>query len=142
MSDLPISGGEFLLTLVSTIFALVMWVRWYRQPAQLERLGAPSGGWLVLSLTPLLCMVLLFAVLRMLASNDVRDNARYLGMYTAVGAAWLAASMTLMPILGLNVRDDVFFNVRGTASLHWRGFAAATPAGLAPRSPRSMKAGA
>jgi hypothetical protein len=101
------SGGEFLLTLLSTIFALVMWVRWYRQPAQLERLGAPGGGWLVLGLTPLLCMVLLFAVLRTLASHDVRDDARYLGMYTVLGAAWVAAWMTLMPIVGLNVRDDV-----------------------------------
>lgn len=102
------SSGEFVLTLLSAVLALVMWVRWYTQPVKMERLGAPQGGWTILRLTPLICLALLFVILRTLASHDVRDNVRYLGMYGALGAAWVAASMMLMPAVGLHVRDDVY----------------------------------
>lgn len=102
------SSGEFVLTLLSAVLALVMWVRWYTQPVKMERLGAPQGGWTILRLTPLICLALLFVILRTLASHDVRDDVRYLGMYGALGAAWVAASMMLMPAVGLHVRDDVY----------------------------------
>ena len=102
------SGGEFVLTLLSAVLALVLWVRWYAQPVKMERLGAPQGGWTMLRLTPLVCLGLLFVILRTLASHDVRDDVRYLGMYSALGAAWVAASVMLMPAVGLHVRDDVY----------------------------------
>jgi hypothetical protein len=101
------AGSEVVLTAVSAALALVLWGRWYVQPARMERLGAPRGGWGVLRLTPIVCMALLFLVLRTLASHDVRDDPRYLAMYVAFGAAWVALSMMLMPVVGLDVRDDV-----------------------------------
>jgi uncharacterized membrane protein YjfL (UPF0719 family) len=101
------SGGEVVLTLLSAVVALVLWIRWYLQPARLQRLGAPTGAWALLGLTPIACLGLLLLVLRTLASHDVRDDPRYLALYTALGAAWVAASMMLMPIVGLHVRDDV-----------------------------------
>ena len=101
------SGGEIVLSMISAAVALAIWVRWYLQPARLERLGAPQGGGTLLRLTPLICLAILLFVLRTLASHDVRDDPRYLTMYTAVGAAWVAASMMLMPVMGLHVRDDV-----------------------------------
>lgn len=107
MSDLPMSAGEKILTLVSIAFASVMWVRWYLVPAGLQRLGAPKTGWIALYAAPAVCVVLLFIVLRTAASHDVRDDIRYLGMYVALGAAWIAAAALLLPVVGLSVRDDV-----------------------------------
>jgi uncharacterized membrane protein YjfL (UPF0719 family) len=101
------SGGEVVLTLLSAIVALVLWIQWYVQPARLQRLGAPRGAWAVLRLTPIVCLGVLLLILRTLASHDVRDDPRYLTMYAALGAAWVAASMMLMPVVGLHVRDDV-----------------------------------
>lgn len=107
-------GDEVVLTLLSAVFALVMWIRWYVQPARLERLGAPKGASAVLHLTPILCLAVLLFILRTLASHDVRDDPRYLTMYTALGAAWIAASILAMPVVGLHIRDDV--HERGNAA--------------------------
>jgi len=101
------SGDELALTAISAVIAFVIWGRWYAQPARIERLGAPHGGWPVLRLAPALCLAILLLVLRTLASHDVREDPRYLAMYTAFGAAWVAASMVFMPAVGLDVRDDV-----------------------------------
>jgi hypothetical protein len=101
------SGGEVVLTAVSAALALVLWGRWYVQPARLERLGASRGGWGLLRFAPIIALALLFLILRTLASHDVRDDPRYLAMYVAFGAAWVAVSMLLMPVMGLDVRDDV-----------------------------------
>ena len=107
MTDLPMSGGEIVLTLLSAVVALVLWIRWYVQPARLQRLGAPRGAWALLRLTPVVCLGVLLLILRTVASHDVRDDPRYLTMYAALGAAWVAVSMMLMPVVGLHVRDDV-----------------------------------
>lgn len=101
------SVGEVVLTLMSAIFAAVMWVRWYLVPAGLQRLGAPRTGWVALHAAPAVCLGLLLIVLRTAASHDVRDDIRYLGMYLALGAAWVAAAALLLPVVGLSVRDDV-----------------------------------
>ena len=114
MSDLPMSGGEVVLTIASAIFAAFMWVRWYVVPARLERLGAPRSGRAALGAAPALCALVLLVVLRTLASHDVRDDIRYIGMYLAVGAAWVAMSTVLLPLVGLSVRDDVL--ERGNAA--------------------------
>jgi hypothetical protein len=101
------SAGERILTIMSIVFAAVMWTRWYLIPAGLQRLGAPRSGWTALHVTPALCAVLLLIVLRTAASHDVRDDMRYLGMYLALGAAWIAAATLLLPVVGVSVRDDV-----------------------------------
>ena len=101
------SGDEVIVALGSALFALFVWGRWMIGPMRLRRLGAPATGSRLLTVAPLLCLVLLFAVLQTLASHDVRDDPRYLVMYLALGAAWLAVAMMLMPVLGLSVRDDV-----------------------------------
>jgi uncharacterized membrane protein YjfL (UPF0719 family) len=107
-------GDEVVLTLLSAVFALVMWIRWYVEPARLQRLGAPRGAATVLQLTPLFCLGVLLLILRTLASHDVRGDPRYLAMYTALGAAWVAASILIMPAVGLHIRDDV--HERGNAA--------------------------
>jgi hypothetical protein len=104
---MPMSVGELVLTIMCVVFAFFMWLRWYMEPAGLERLGAPKTGWTALHVTPAVCAVLLFLVLRTLASHDVRDDVRYIGMYLALGAAWVAAASLLLPVVGLSVRDDV-----------------------------------
>ncbi len=110
------SAGEVTLTLVSTVFAAFMWIRFYLVPASLERLGAPRTGWTALHATPAVCAVLLFLVLRTLASHDVRDDLRYLGMYLALGAAWVAAAALLLPVVGLSMRDDVHERANASAA--------------------------
>jgi uncharacterized membrane protein YjfL (UPF0719 family) len=101
------SAGEKILTVMSIVFASVMWARWYLLPAGLQRLGASRSGWRALRVTPAVCVVLLLIVLRTAASHDVRDDIRYLGMYLALGAAWIAAAALLLPVVGVSVRDDV-----------------------------------
>jgi uncharacterized membrane protein YjfL (UPF0719 family) len=108
------SAGEVVLTLLGTVVALVLWIRWYLEPARLERLGAPEGGSVLLRVMPILCIALLFVVLRTLASHDVQDDPRYLAMYSAMGAAWVAVCVMLVPLVGLHVRDDV--HERGNAA--------------------------
>ena len=101
------AGDEVIMTLLSAVVALVLWIRWYIEPARMERLGAPTGAWAMLRLTPIVCLGVLLLILRTLASHDVRGDPRYLTMYTALGAAWVAVAMLLMPVVGLHVRDDV-----------------------------------
>jgi hypothetical protein len=110
------SAGEVVLTLASTVFALFMWGRFYLVPAGLERLGAPRTGWTALHAAPAACAVVLLLVLRTLASHDVRDDLRYIGMYLALGAAWVAAAALLLPVVGLSVRDDVHERANAAAA--------------------------
>jgi uncharacterized membrane protein YjfL (UPF0719 family) len=58
-------------------------------------------------LTPLLAGVLLVAALRTLAAHDVRDDVRYIVLYFALGAAWVAAALYALQFLGVSARDDV-----------------------------------
>jgi hypothetical protein len=112
------SGDEAGVLVVASVLAVFTWFRWYLPLASVRRLGAPAGGRLLLSLAPPLAMAGLYAVLKTLASFDVRDAPLYLLFYLAMGAGWVGCCTLGLPALGLNPRDDVIE----------RGNAAAAPA--------------
>lgn len=102
------SGDEIFVLLASCIAAAVAWGGWYVRSIGVERLGAPTRGRAPLWLAPPLAGVLLFVVLRTLAAHDVRDDARYLLMYEAMGAAWVGVAARAAAIMGMSARDDVY----------------------------------
>src|SRR5688500_14566345 len=108
------SHGELFIGTASAVITLAIWVPWYLHPARLKRLGAPASGGVLVRLAPILCIGILLLVLRTLASHDVREDPRYLTMYSLLGAAWVGLSLLAVPAVGLHVRDDVF--ERGNAA--------------------------
>jgi hypothetical protein len=101
------SGDEGLAFAMSAFLAFIGWGRLYHQKLAVTTLGAPRPGRALLAVVPLLCVALLWATLRTLASFDVRDAPQYLMLYMVMGAAWVAAGAHLTPIAGLSIRDDV-----------------------------------
>ncbi len=58
-------------------------------------------------LAPLLAALGILAVLRTLASADVRDEPVYLGLYLIMGVAWVGVGLACLPLCGFSARDDV-----------------------------------
>jgi len=101
-----VSGDEIIVLGVCGLIAGWRWVQW----ARLALLGSllddgPARRWLVL--TPLMCLLLLFAVLRAFASFDVRNSGLYTTFYMVMGAAWVGLVPLALPLMGLSLRDDV-----------------------------------
>lgn len=100
------SGDEGIVLLAGGFLAVWTWYGWYIPAVAVERLSAPTPGRLAILWTPALCAGLLFAVLKLLASHDVRDDPVYLVFYLTMGAAWVGVAMKLLPYVGLSARDD------------------------------------
>lgn len=100
------SEDETLVFLIGSVFGGVLWLRWYWQLMAIARLRARTEPRLILGMVPVLCAAILWLVLRYLAAHDVRDVPIYLGFYLVLGAAWVAAAMQAMSLLGLSARDD------------------------------------
>ena len=86
--------------------ALIGWVRWYYMTAAAAGFGAARAQRMPLYMIPFLCVALLFVVLRIAASHDVRDSWPYLLMYLVMGMAWLVLWTAPMRALGVSPRDD------------------------------------
>jgi uncharacterized membrane protein YjfL (UPF0719 family) len=92
---------------VFAIVAIVAWLSWYWQiGASALRCSPLRERWL-LAVTPLVCGVLLWTVLRRWASSDVRNDRNYLAFYLALGAVWVGSAIKALSFLGLSLRDDV-----------------------------------
>ena len=121
---LPMSGDEIGVTLVSIFLAAFLWGSWYLRPASIARFGgreSEADGSGMLRVAPVIAILLVFAVLRTLAANDVRDDWRYLAMYTILGTVWTGAALTLIPALGMNPIDDVLERGNRAAAPEERG---------------------
>jgi hypothetical protein len=102
------SGDEIVVLIVCTVLAALTWGKWLYEAAVCARLGSKLRDRWVLWVDPLLCLAVLAAGLRRLASRDVRDDPIYLGFYLMMGAAWVGlAARYLLPFFGLSSRDDV-----------------------------------
>lgn len=110
------SAGEAIILVAGFFATLTLWGRYYFLLLAVRRLGAPSDGRLVLALTPALCSVLMYTVLRTVASYDVVSDGRYVGMYFVLGGAWVGAAQLGMGWLGLSARDDVVDRGNGAAA--------------------------
>src|SRR5688572_26186633 len=83
------------------------WIRWAQHALSPSHMLSPRSFRVGLLAMPIVCLLMLFAVLKAFASFDVRDSAPYLLFYMTMGAAWVGAGAMLMPLLGLSARDDV-----------------------------------
>lgn len=103
------SEDEVMATVVSVAISLFAWLWWYGSILLRKKLPLATGQPPVLLplLTPPIALATLFAILKLLASHDVRDADAYLFMYTAMGSAWTGAFVTLSPLLGFSLRADV-----------------------------------
>lgn len=101
------SPDEIAVVVFSGVVALARWASWYVTPMKISRLGIRAASRRVMALAPIASAVVLFLVLRTLASFDVRDDARYLLFYMLLGAAWVGLVTTFLPLVGISARDDV-----------------------------------
>ncbi len=109
---------EIFAFIASVFLSIKGWVPWYGDIASVNRLRVPVQKRIVLLTIPLVCLILILAVLTKLASTTVRSNALYIGFYLLVGAGWLGGVTTLIfPFLGISARDDVL--ERGNRSASW-----------------------
>jgi uncharacterized membrane protein YjfL (UPF0719 family) len=88
------------------IFAVVAWLIWLMRITMVHTLRPSLGLRWLLVLTPLVCALILWMILRRWASHDVVDSPKYLYFYTLFGAAWVGAWRIIIPLGGLHVDLD------------------------------------
>ncbi len=74
-------------------------------------------------LGPVVAMGGLVVVLTHFAAADVVNDEAYILYYFGLGAAWLGLALSLTPLLGLSLRDDVAERGNGAALTTWTGAA-------------------
>jgi len=99
------SGDEVVVLIVSVVAAVTAWYRWYGT-ALVRTLAVRNASQSIFAIGPVVCMVLLYAILRSWAADDVRDSGAYVTFYMVAGAAWLGLIAPLGCFLGLSPRDD------------------------------------
>jgi uncharacterized membrane protein YjfL (UPF0719 family) len=110
-----VSGDEVFALLAGGAMGVWAWFGWYLNAASVIRLGAPTRGKFAIWLWPLVCIAVLFAVLKTMSSFDVRDDVLYLTMYMVIGAGWLGAVVKFLPMIGLNPREDILERANAAA---------------------------
>lgn len=101
------SEDEVFVLLASAVIALIGWIAWYSRLLMANRIGRErSSTRRTLALAPLVCLAGLFALLRLAASFDVRNDPVYLAFYMVFGAAWVVPGRALFSLLGISWRDD------------------------------------
>ncbi|MBL8820188.1 MAG: hypothetical protein JNL58_29465 [Planctomyces sp.] len=113
------SDDEVGVTVFSAVAALICWVWWYGStlstiPVQVTG-RTPSRA--LLLVTPLLSAALLFMILRLWAAVDVRDDGRYMTMYTLMGLAVSGIATFIPTWLGISFQHDVL--QRSNRSAAW-----------------------
>lgn len=101
------SGDEVAVLVLCIVVSAIFWGRWLWEVSFVApRLSKPRDR-RPLFLYPLGGAVLLFGVLKLFASFDVRDSVIYLFFYMIMGAAWTGVGIRLLGFFGLSPRDDV-----------------------------------
>jgi hypothetical protein len=111
------SEDEIFVTIASVVVTLGAWATWYFQAATVAGPGAPPEGRAMLRTVPIVCLAVLWLTLRMVASHDVREDGRYLFMYTMLGVAWLGIVTRFSTFAGISMRDDVLERRNGAAAI-------------------------
>jgi hypothetical protein len=101
------SGDEAIVLVTSAAFALLLWGAWYWRALRVRLPAQSPFGRTLLLIAPPLALATLLLVLRTSSASDVRDDPRYLLMYTALGSAWLVLGAWWLPAAGISPRDDV-----------------------------------
>lgn len=99
------SGDEIILMLFSILVTAYTWYRWY-SACLVRTLVARNTSRLIYVTGPIVCLILLYLILRWWAADDVRDSGTYLTLYMLAGAAWVGFMTRLFGPLGISPRDD------------------------------------
>lgn len=104
---LLLSEDEALVVVVSILLWIPSWIwsLWeLRAGPVLRRERAPARA---LGFLPFVALGILFLILKLWSSFDVRDSGPYLFQYLALGGAWLGIALRFFPRFGISARDDV-----------------------------------
>ncbi len=110
------------------MIALILWGQWFYSCVSIEDFGRNRSLRYLALAAPCCAIALLFFMLRIYASADVRNDPAYLIMYTMMGAAWLAGLIPGAGFLGLSFRDDWLERGNSAAAaagygrIDWRNF--------------------
>lgn len=113
------SEDEAAVSVVAFLVSLFSWGWWYGCVIRSKRVAAsgrttPRG---LLLATPFVAAGLLLLILKCWSAHDVRDDGRYLAMYTGLGLAWCGVASFVPNWLGLSFRLDVL--ARGNRAAGW-----------------------
>jgi hypothetical protein len=115
------SGDEVFVTFLSGGLALAAWLSIYVRSVRFSRYELPRASVNALLFALPACLMLVMFVLRTLASHDVREDNRYIAMYSLMGAAWIGfAPAPFLP--GISLRDDFFERRNPSAVLAVLGY--------------------
>jgi hypothetical protein len=89
------------------LVALIFWSRLYRSLFHAHSFRPNKTHRTVLTILPIICVLVIAAVIWRLGSNDVRPSAGWVFLYTMGGVAWLLLGLYLLSLLGVGVREDV-----------------------------------
>lgn len=111
------SPDEAVALVTGSLIGFAAWTSWYYSLLSVGRAVRRRGNRAPLLWAPLICALLLYAVLARWSADDVRTDSAYLRFYLVIGAAWLGVFRGPLPLLGLSVRDDVL--ERGNDAAAW-----------------------
>lgn len=100
------SDGEIVLSIAGVLLTFVAWGVYYARFVT-RPIGHGIPGKAVMRLAPLSVGLLIFAVLRTVASYDVVNDPRYIFQYLFVGLAWTGLAAGNFAYMGISVRDDI-----------------------------------
>lgn len=117
----PMSGDEVLVSLLSGGLAIVIWFVTLIRVLRFGGRGLPRGPATILLFALPSCLLIVFWILRTLASHDVREDGRYIAMYGFMGAAWIGLAPSLF-LPGISIRDDFLERRNSSAVFAVLGF--------------------
>jgi hypothetical protein len=101
------SEDEVFAAIASLVVALVLWGRWFTVVLRARPLICPLAVRLPIVVAPALSTALLLGILLAWSASDVRTDALYLFMYTAMGMAWVGITALALPAMGISPTADV-----------------------------------
>jgi uncharacterized membrane protein YjfL (UPF0719 family) len=115
------SGDEVMVSVFSGVVAFAIWLSTLIRIMRFNAYGLPraSANGLLFALP--VCLLIVFFILRTLASHDVRDDGRYIAMYGLMGAAWIGMAPAFF-LPGISVRDDFLERRNSSAALTVLGY--------------------
>ena len=102
------SEGETVLTVASLVVAVLAWAGLVVALLRRSPLFRSRALCLLVLAAAGLSLLALVALLKFFASHDVRDDPKYMFMYTVLGVAWVGVlRFVLGASVGVRARDDV-----------------------------------
>lgn len=100
------SDDEFSILIFAGVIAAMLALRWYRAVLLARERGFALPERIALGIAPLAGLAIIYAVIVMAASGDVRNDPGYVFFYCLVGMVWLLGAGVGLEYLGISYRDD------------------------------------